>query len=243
MVTTAPGIRARVIDARIWDSLLRETVWRPMIADVNSAIRRANQDYISIRNQIVSLPDDPRLRGLAQSSAEVQMSRLKAYHTKRFTTTMRKYLGVNVNFMSDAVVEPAIRRGIQESVDLIVTIPQRLHGDLGDDLLQLAQTKPFDEQELTKVLRKNYKSSGYNLRRLSRDQTNKAIGRLTEARQRQAGVDQYIWQDSGDASVRPSHRDNSGQTFSWDNPPVGTGHPGEDIQCRCVALAIILGLL
>ena len=241
MATTAPGIRARVIDARIWNSLLREIVWRPMVSDINSAIRRAGDSYESIRQEIGRIPDDPQLAGMTARSAEQQMARLKAYHTDRFTKTMRRYLGVKVDFMSDAVLEPVIRRGIQDSVDLIVTIPQRSHQALSDDLIRLAQTKPFDEAEVTKVLRENYKSSGYNLRRISRDQTNKAIGRLTEARQRQAGIFEYVWQTVGDPSVRETHEALNGMTFSWDaSPPEGP--PGTEIQCRCVALAVIPGL-
>ena len=38
--------------------------------------------------------------------------------------------------------------------------------------------------------------------------------------------------------VRPTHVANSGIVFAWDAPPA-TGHPGEDIQCQCVAIAVI----
>jgi hypothetical protein len=44
----------------------------------------------------------------------------------------------------------------------------------------------------------------------------------------------YIWRTAGDDKVRPSHAANEGERFAWDNPP-DTGHPGEDINCRCVA--------
>jgi len=38
--------------------------------------------------------------------------------------------------------------------------------------------------------------------------------------------------------VRPTHAQNHGGRFYWNKPPA-TGHPGEDILCRCVAMAII----
>ena len=44
----------------------------------------------------------------------------------------------------------------------------------------------------------------------------------------------YVWVTAGDDKVRPSHADNEGQIFSWDDPPA-TGHPGEDSNCRCSA--------
>ncbi len=44
----------------------------------------------------------------------------------------------------------------------------------------------------------------------------------------------YVWRTRGDLQVRPSHIENNGKLFAWDNPPE-TGHPGEDYGCRCVA--------
>lgn len=44
----------------------------------------------------------------------------------------------------------------------------------------------------------------------------------------------YIWRTRDDEKVRPSHADNNGRVFAWDDPPE-TGHPGEDYGCRCTA--------
>ncbi len=73
---------------------------------------------------------------------------------------------------------------------------------------------------------------------LARDQTLKLNANITQARQRGAGVEKYIWTTSGDERVRDEHAELEGEVFSWDNPP-SVGHPGEDIQCRCTAFPII----
>ncbi|MGC6511155.1 MAG: phage minor head protein [Parvibaculales bacterium] len=44
----------------------------------------------------------------------------------------------------------------------------------------------------------------------------------------------YIWRTRRDSRVRPSHAENDGKVFAWNNPPP-TGHPGEDYGCRCIA--------
>ena len=49
------------------------------------------------------------------------------------------------------------------------------------------------------------------------------------------GIKQYIWSTSGDERVRDSHAENDGKIFSYDDPPP-TGHPGDEINCRCVAI-------
>jgi SPP1 gp7 family putative phage head morphogenesis protein len=83
---------------------------------------------------------------------------------------------------------------------------------------------------------------GFSARRanlIARDQVLKLNGQLTQTRQVNAGIEEYIWTTSGDERVRDEHKDKEGQTFSWNDPPPDTGHPAEDYQCRCTAFPII----
>ena len=73
---------------------------------------------------------------------------------------------------------------------------------------------------------------------IARDQTLKLNGALNALRQTEAGVESYTWSTSRDERVRESHAELEGETFSWDDAPE-PGHPGEDIQCRCVAIPVI----
>jgi SPP1 gp7 family putative phage head morphogenesis protein len=74
---------------------------------------------------------------------------------------------------------------------------------------------------------------------IARDQIAKLNSQLTQARQRQHGVEGYTWRTSRDERVRPGHARLEGQVYRWDDPPIvdePTGrraHPGEDFQCRC----------
>jgi len=77
---------------------------------------------------------------------------------------------------------------------------------------------------------------------IARDQTLKTYAGISRIRQQNAGATSYVWSTSGDDRVRDTHRANEGQTFSWAVPPAETGHPGEDVQCRCVAVPVIDGL-
>lgn len=84
---------------------------------------------------------------------------------------------------------------------------------------------------------------------IARDQTLKTNAAINGARQESAGITKYVWSTSLDERVRgnpdgawpdaePSHYDLEGKIFSWDDPPE-PGHPGEDYQCRCIALPYI----
>ncbi len=83
---------------------------------------------------------------------------------------------------------------------------------------------------------------------IARDQVLKFNGQVNKARQQMAGITQYVWSTSQDERVRPDHAELEGETFDWNNPPVvdqKTGrrdHPGNDFQCRCVAVAVVPGL-
>ena len=77
---------------------------------------------------------------------------------------------------------------------------------------------------------------------IARDQTLKLNAGLNEARQTAAGIEEYYWSTSHDASVRPTHAALDTSRQRWDSPPDIDGeplNPGEDFQCRCVAVPIL----
>ena len=87
---------------------------------------------------------------------------------------------------------------------------------------------------------------------LARDQLGKLNGQITEAQMQEIGLDLYIWSTSMDDRVRDSHEAMEGLLCRWDDADVCSydngktwverpsnavrQHPGQDIQCRCVAL-------
>jgi SPP1 gp7 family putative phage head morphogenesis protein len=80
---------------------------------------------------------------------------------------------------------------------------------------------------------------------IARDQVLKLNGQLTQTRQENAGVVEYIWTTSHDERVRPGHAHLDGTRHAWLAAPVvdeRTGrraHPGQDFQCRCTPTPVI----
>lgn len=97
-------------------------------------------------------------------------------------------------------------------------------------------------EEIQKELKATFGISDRKARLIARDQTAKLNANLTELRQKEIGVEEYVWATSLDERVRPTHRENEGKTFSWSKPPK-TGHPGFEINCRCQAIAVMNKLL
>jgi SPP1 gp7 family putative phage head morphogenesis protein len=77
---------------------------------------------------------------------------------------------------------------------------------------------------------------------IARDQVSKLNGELTRLRQTSVGVTKYIWRTSQDERVRETHQEFDGNEYSWETGSP-EGHPGEPINCRCVAEPVLTDLL
>ena len=231
-----PRLGPRVKDERAYAAALRREILIPMRAQARLRIVEAQDSYMAIRQSLNAVRDDIRLLAPAEVEARRALERTAARHKARFTKLMRRFVGVRVDLLTDTPLD--LRTRVAENVDLIRTIPKRFHDSLAQGLTDLAASEPFDQAKVMRLLSKEYRSAGYNVRRLTRDQTSKLVGQLNHARQTEVGVQSYEWVTAGDERVRPSHIANGGQTFRWDDPPA-TGHPGSDILCRCVAVAVI----
>jgi len=80
---------------------------------------------------------------------------------------------------------------------------------------------------------------------IAENETSLAVAKFREMRYKDIGVRNYIWSTSNDERVRDSHRELENKVFSWDSPPIvdpttgRRGHPGQDFNCRCVAIPIV----
>ncbi len=123
------------------------------------------------------------------------------------------------------------------NVDLIKSLVGNQIDDI-QSMLESAEYTGLRVEELRASIQERFDVSKSKADLLARDQTLKLNSNITQARQRGAGVERYVWTTSGDERVREEHAALEGEVFSWDDPPE-PGHPGEDYQCRCTAFPII----
>ena len=216
---------------------LRKNVLDPFWRNLLGRLAIASDDYSSIGAAIratqLQLDNAPAI-------VKPHLMRIIASHKVRFAQAMRRSLGINiVPVLADLETAGILQAYTDANVQLIKSIPNALKSQLTQDLLHLSRTNPFDQQALTRLLAERYGKTGYPLRRLARDQNNKLVGQLSQVRQQAANIDEYEWSTSDDERVRPTHVENDGMLFLWNQPPAATGHPGHDIQCRCVALPVV----
>jgi SPP1 gp7 family putative phage head morphogenesis protein len=118
---------------------------------------------------------------------------------------------------------------------------QNINAQLADEVAEaVALTIGQGERAplLADAIEQRLKVSKSRAKLIARDQVSKAQGAFVEERMRAAGISRYRWRTAGDERVRASHRALEGQVFSWNAPP-SVGHPGHDINCRCVAIPVM----
>jgi SPP1 gp7 family putative phage head morphogenesis protein len=158
------------------------------------------------------------------------------FNADQFDKTFKASLGVDP-FASEPWLAQELEGFIKDNVALIKTIPEgyfsSVKGIVSDGARsgRLMSNLAADIDKRTEVGKSRAKF-------IARDQVSKFNGDLNHLRQKSVGINSYIWSTSLDERVRPTHAANEGKKFSWDKPPSETGHPGEDYQCRCVALAV-----
>lgn len=103
-------------------------------------------------------------------------------------------------------------------------------------------------KEIKKIIEKEYNISRNKATFLARQETRLLSAKFKEVRYEDAGITHYIWKTVSGTDkhpVRPDHKILDGDLFRFDDPPVvdhrtgRRGNPGEDFNCRCIAIPVI----
>ena len=165
------------------------------------------------------------------------------FSVKEWKKVVKKTLGIDLleDYYSGEIYKELLESWVSDNVELIRSVPRKSLGEI-KTLVYDNYMKGSTTTNIVKEIQKRYGMSKRHARLIARDQTAKLNAAITQYQQRDAGIEKYEWDDSHDSRVRTSHRNLRGCIFSWDEPPVTDRgrrcHPGEDYQCRCVALAV-----
>lgn len=182
------------------------------------------------------------LRAVLQAEPKVGQwaQEVEAWHRRRWQGVVSSATRLDIGpILQAGDVRAHVEAATQRNVSLIRGLSQETYQRI-ERIVWTAYADGTTSQELAKTLRDDIGFGKKRARLIARDQLGKYSGALDKARQEQAGIDSYVWKSVGDDVVRPKHRENNGKRFSWKKRPPQTGHPGEDIQCRCKAKAVLL---
>nr|WP_315116506.1 phage minor head protein [uncultured Neisseria sp.] len=157
------------------------------------------------------------------------------FNRQQFHAVFRSVFGVDI-FTTEPFLADLLAAWEAENIKLIKSIPSQyldqLHGKI---VAAVRAGKP--SKVIAEVVRETFDLPRNRAKLIARDQIGKLNGQLTMARQKNIGVENYVWRTSLDERVREEHKHREGEKFSWDEPPKD-GHPGNPINCRCSAEAV-----
>jgi len=159
---------------------------------------------------------------------------------ERLIAAIQKSINVNVAGLltESPMLRTIMNQAIRDNVELIQSIPIQ-HLDRVRDIIAENLAQGFRWESLVDEIAEAGEATRNRAKIIARDQTSKMNSAFNEVRQQSLGIERYEWQSSGDERVRESHAEKDGNIYRWDDPPEDTGHPGQDILCRCTAIPIV----
>lgn len=137
---------------------------------------------------------------------------------------------------------------IADNVALIKSIPAQLLDQVAEEMDE-AWRIGRDTATTAKRIQERFGVSENRARLIARDQVASINGRVAAQRQKDLGITKFMWSTSLDERVRgdpagrypkamPSHYAREGVVYDYSDPPDGE-LPGQPINCRCTAIAIL----
>ena len=234
--------------------------YRNALYDITRLLGRNTQEIISLLAS-----DAPTPQILQQMTEAIRQSQLRVdaeaeriaqqflddadiQNKRRFENMLKQALGVDyLRTVTGENAQIALQAARATNVGLIKSISSE-HWEK----VLLAVNKNLSGTLSMPLTSRLKQIGGITTRRASfiaRDQTAKITSQLNQSRQHDAGINSYTWSTSEDQRVvgtpgglypkgskaHRNHYKRDGKVYYWNNPP-SDGHPGEAINCRCVAI-------
>jgi SPP1 gp7 family putative phage head morphogenesis protein len=173
-----------------------------------------------------------------------------AWNNVQWRKTMKSVLGVDF-FQREPWLSDIMKSFEKENVGLIKSITDQAVNNI-EGMVHRGVTNGDRFTKIQKQIQNQFDVTKNRARLIARDQVSKLNGQITMTRQQSLGIERYVWSTSLDERVRGNpagkypnsqydHWEREGKEFSWNDPPPD-GHPGQPINCRCVALPVIKDL-
>lgn len=195
--------------------------------------------------------------GVVADLVSSMAKRTVAFNGNQYDRVFKSVLGVNP-VSSENWLEPKVAAFTDTNINLIKSIPEDYLDSL-ESMVRATVEQGITSGELKKQILHDIsfkpsekfvkKSGGVGTRKINprtrarliaRDQIQKFNGSLNELRQKESGVNKYVWRNTFSNSPwkREEHSAREGDIYSWGSPPPD-GHPGVAINCNCWAEPVL----
>jgi SPP1 gp7 family putative phage head morphogenesis protein len=189
----------------------------------------------------ISLSTDPPFR--AERLARNIANETDVFNKTQWVKITRAAVGVKI-LTDEQWILNTVEPFVKANVHLITELADDHINSIRDTVMRGVRSGARHEQIAKELFASNipgtkYRNAKNRAKLIARDQVGKLNGQLTEQRQKDVGVDEYIWHTSGDSRVRDEHASRNGKRFKWSEPPWD-GHPGEPINCFPSSTKVVL---
>lgn len=176
----------------------------------------------------------------AENIANGFVSRGDAQNHAEVSTNLKNQTGIDLSayLRNNPNVVERVNELTVSNIQLIKSIRTQYLDKVQNAVMQ-AMVQGALNKDLGEQLKKLGKDAESRAMLIARDQSSKLNAALTRARHEEMGIKKYMWSTSGDERVRASHAEKDGKIFEYTNPPADTGHPGHDVNCRCVQIPVL----
>jgi len=197
---------------------------KPILDDVNSDMNRI---FKNIKASLDNSVDEKHI-------AKLHAAEVNKFQSNEWRKQIMHIFDINI-FTNEPWLKDHLDAWVQANVGLITSLQDNALSQIQYQVQQ-GFVQGLRHESISKNIQERLDVAESRADLIGRDQVSKLNGQLNELRQTDLGIEEYIWNTAHDERVRESHAEKDGETFSWDDPPEDTGHPGEDINCRCIAL-------
>ncbi len=169
-------------------------------------------------------------------------ARTSDFQKQQIFRQVKAATGVALTALADRGLKQRMRAFTAENVGLIKSIPQTYFDQVEAQILR-AMRDGTRHENLAEEIERRFRVSEERARLIARDQVGKFYGELNRARQRDLGIDRFVWRTVQDERVRPEHETLEGEIFTWAEGHPEEGIPGEAVNCRCFGEPILDDLL
>jgi SPP1 gp7 family putative phage head morphogenesis protein len=158
---------------------------------------------------------------------------------------VKRTLGIDIldDYYSGLKFQQLFDKWTAENVGLIKTIPGETLGKM-KDIVKQGYLSGANTKSIALQIQQSYDVDKNHALFIARDQIAKLNAQITQEQQSDAGVKEYVWRTMNDGRVRSCHARLNNKRFKYSEPPCVDekngryANPGEDYQCRCVALPV-----
>lgn len=162
------------------------------------------------------------------------VTRVGNWHGQKTIAGVKSALGVDITpYMTLADIADDLNSAVRANVALIRDVNAKNRSAV-EEIIYDAQVNRRTKKEVTDALAKALGITKRRARLIANDQTYKLSIALSALRNRQMGIDSYVWVHTPQEHPRPEHVRRDGKLFRWDTPPWD-GLPGYAIGCKCRA--------